>query len=127
MISLGLAKKLKDAGLKWKPEIGDWFFYETSGICLFDNDDMNYYGTTEQKRRFKTNSTWLPSLSDILAEIERKHRDFRIKKLMDVWSLDLFGLGMEGEFAAETPEEVAGQALLWILNKGGEKLECKDS
>ena len=124
MISLGLAKELQAAGLKprhdecelyWIAEVGE--VMHVSGGYAPDWEDV-----------------WLPSLSQLLAEIEWRgysgNLNFRTKstylnlyKKDDSCQCDNF----IDTFYANTPEDAAGKALLWILqNHGARRPEITD-
>lgn len=95
MLSIETAKKLKDAGLVWNPDIGDIFFIEEEWL-------------------------FAPRLDQLLAEIEKRGYGWKLEKFhaynlrrMQIYKInDLLGC-----FEADSPEEAAAQALLWILEQ----------
>jgi len=120
MISLELAKKLKAAGLKWGPKEGDWAFKwgKDKPFCV---SGMNCFTVVDQVDRY----VFAPSLSQLLAGIEKRVHWYGLfryhprntkeyKSYLEITMLDV-----EKEFNADTPEEAAGQALLWIIEQEG--------
>lgn len=114
MISLELAKKLKEVGLNQSLEYGDLFYHgrENSkcifGITVFDNSIF------PPRRIIRA-----PHLDQLLSEITKRWM---------FWALHNHSIGVEycfqlmpcskgvgKSFWADTPEDAAGQALLWIL------------
>ena len=104
MISLDLAQKLKDTGLKWEPALG-----------------QSYKDVVE-------GGVWLPRLDQLLTEIERRMYDWSMTSNMDIrpdvkpeYYAELYN--SDGDMVWEitkqnTATEAAGQALLWILREG---------
>jgi hypothetical protein len=69
MISLETAKKLKDAGLQWEPKEGDCW---CNGMWMA----INYYlELVTGHLLVKKQAIWLPSLDQLLAEIEGRGFD----------------------------------------------------
>jgi hypothetical protein len=122
MLSLELARKLKDAGLVWEPKRGDWFQDGKWEFLFLDAVKE------ETKENYKKNCTWLPSLSQLLAEIEE--RGYVYSHLMGPflygkYMVEIFKsngkyllMDVGGKFYGDTPEEAAGLALHWILRGG---------
>ena len=113
MISLELAKKLKEAGLEWKPKKGDFYgVFGTNSIELI---------TIDRNDIVPRNIIWLPSLDQLLAEIEKRGYGWKLEKFhaynlrrMEIYKVnDLLGC-----FGGNSPEEAAASALLWILEGG---------
>lgn len=100
MISLELAKKLKDAGLKWSPKMGD-FYHDVDMV-------------------------WLPKLDQMLKEIMRQGYLFKLSNyndgtiLIDFWKDD-YNL-VEG-LLDDTLEDAVASALISILEQEDEKDE----
>jgi len=125
MISLETARKLKEAGLKWERQIGDflWSQYTSSnrGVLLIREDENEEYpGDTIQ--------TWLPRLDQMLAEIEKLGYEWELGILtlndgrtymIDVALEELIKTESEEwkSFVANSPEEATAQVLLWILEQ----------
>lgn len=120
MISLELAKKLKAAGLKWEPKQGD---------CYWDVDYKKVRHTGRPgKLLWVSWHIWLPSLSQLLAEIEARDYQWNLcKNTMrfknGYYDIAIYQGGIpwayHTPFAVDTPAEAAGQALLWILEQEG--------
>lgn len=119
MISLETAKALKDAGLAWKPKVGDRYLQEyCSGkepvIGIRATDNEGYYQDTIQ--------TQLPRLDQLLAEIEKQGWTWMLYAPNND---DKYGIEIGAELIyhnnitvmADSPDEAAAQALLWILNE----------
>jgi hypothetical protein len=130
MISLELAQKLKAAGLKWEPKKHD-FCGQKGFPCRI------YSELSEIEIKFYMDEFyWLPSLSQLLAEIEaRGYTEISLATINQCkkgWVFELLKQGLLPSkiigsyyypqfptFKANTPEEAAGQALLWILEQEG--------
>jgi hypothetical protein len=118
VISLELAKKLEEAGLEWEPKRGDFCWSENcegnnGKICLIKADNVGFYGDRIY--------TWLPSLSQLLAEIEGRGREWDLE--FDIGGCHKYSCAISNDtdyefITADTPEEAAGKALLWVLERG---------
>lgn len=126
MISLETAQKLKDAGLMWEPKIYD---YLHSDFGIENVDRLAFYGgQTSHVNRWSWNSekyhlhnlVWLPSLSQLLAEIETRGYGWRLQKVSGYYlrriEIYIYNDYM-GCFEADTSEEAVAQALIWILKQ----------
>jgi hypothetical protein len=72
-------------------------------------------------REPEENDLWLPSLSQLLAEIEGRGYEWGICKQKFVspeYLMELRQLETKWRGWADTPEEAAGKALLWVLERG---------
>ena len=95
MISLELAQKLRDAGLKWEPALG-----------------QSYKDVVE-------GGIWLPRLDQLQAEIEQRGWDWSMSKgLHGYGCIVIKDYDLSFSDIADTPEEAVGLALLWILQEG---------
>jgi hypothetical protein len=134
VISLELAKRLKDAGLRWEPKIGD------CAIGPFDGDLIHkdllgeiWELSPKERDEFDEKSTWLPNLSQLLGEIEGRGWEYEQGVLYvlggpmmpgkhkhgywcEIWSIK--DQSITCREPADTPEEAAGRALLWVLTEG---------
>jgi hypothetical protein len=130
MISLSTAKRLKEAGLKWEPKIGDRFttfecveagYKETE---LWDEEMQEAFETPEaDTENMLKGSIWLPRLDQLLAEIEKRGYAWELS-VDEVdkppYAICFFSTPREiGQkwFTADSPWEVAEQALIWILEQ----------
>jgi hypothetical protein len=135
MISLETAQRLKDAGLEWEPKEGDCW---CNGMWMA----INYYlELVTGHLLVKKQAIWLPRLDQLLAEIEKAGFDIDLMHFATnsentsqvddpPWSCDInrsyrkvnaHGIWEEQRlnegFEANSPEEAAAQALLWILEQ----------
>ena len=138
MISLEIAKKLKEAGLKWEPKAGDWF-YRKDGVrgfvtdanmgdwwAVFPPDGKEVAFCIEEADRF----IFAPRLDQLLAEIDTRGYCFEISNMAissskpreTLYSCKVFpkkraGVDDDDDFVAydETLINAAASALLWIL------------
>ena len=72
MISLEMARRLKEAGLEWKPQIGDMFYWHNGKdweIDALTSEDVN--DNLDETRDFIDEGAWLlaPDLEQLLAKI----------------------------------------------------------
>jgi hypothetical protein len=123
MLSLELAKELKAAGLRWEMKAGDLFFWKDNYL-LYDTSFYSYNRIIAEgsEREF---CTWFPRLNQLLREIEGERYGYSLDyvpgkgKRISVWEdADCEDVM---HFSADTPENTAGTALLWIYEqkKGG--------
>jgi hypothetical protein len=113
MISLELAQKLKAAGLKWEPKKHD-FCGQKGFPCRI------YSELSEIEIKFYMDEFyWLPSLSQLLTEIEARGWKWG----MDIWagkcSMQVSNGHKRFNLFDNTPEEAAGVGLLKILEQEG--------
>ena len=122
MISLEMAKKLKEAGLEWEPQEGDAYHDSASDTIYYSQypplESANYI-------RF----TWLARLDQLLAEIEKLGWKYTLtcRNMNGVnedylcwvvkWAIPMAKRGLYGV----TPIDAAASALLWILEGGTSK------
>lgn len=137
MLSLATAKKLRDAGFRWRPWFGDQYYIDLGNgipslnnisgtVVIADATDIGYAELCLQNK--EDCPVFAPRLDQLLAEIEK--RGYR----WDIGNLGFFrdddvciGLFDEetreyvAQFLGVMPEEVAALALIWILEreKGG--------
>jgi hypothetical protein len=127
MLSLEMAKKLKSAGLKWEPKQDDrvycnepGFIGKTGTICQAGYPflgtrvnialDDNSIAVFDSRKLINA-----PRLDQILAEIEARGYGWGIDGL---GYCQLFRSGyMVKVVRADSPEEAAAQALLWIMEQ----------
>lgn len=104
-ISLELAKKLKELGLKWNPQPGDCHCW--AGIYSVVKNGF-YIEQTET-------NIWLPRLKQLIQEVEKEGYCWGFIK-ESLWSGYLFSLvdSPAPIFYGTTPENAVAQALIWI-------------
>ena len=120
MLSVETARKLKEAGLKVEVKIGDSFYnLDQQLIETFYSDIVMqalYFLTDDACDRI----IWLPRLDQLLAEIE-KHCFWAL--IFDECDRPPYCLQLSSfideYFIADSPEQAAAQALLWILEQKG--------
>lgn len=134
MLSLETARKLKETGLRWEPQIGDWFYYLYPYHSNYTLRIFTAHTCTITQKEFekllndiKENGIWCPRLEQLLAEItKRLPKEAIIGLEYPNWQeekkWEIVGIGMDSKFpshehifADDTPDEAAAQALLWIL------------
>lgn len=121
-ISLDTARKLKDAGLMWEPK-------ENNLVVALDSDGRELAFMVVPPNIVYVNkerNLWLPHLSQLLAEIEQRGWEWGLSGdflgvRVHVTPRDVDGNWVQGTaqgcYIADTPEEAAGKALLWILER----------
>lgn len=111
MLSLETARKLKDVGLKWEPQKGDQIFNP-------------YYGEPEISTcpppKAPNYIIWIPRLGQLLAEIEKQGWKWSIVPSRNRYRLILTTVK---QFVADSPDEAAAAALIWILEQEGKPNE----
>jgi len=116
VISLEMAKKLKDAGLKWEPQEGDWFYYASMLDFIKDNEEAK--GIKGVYSYPHASFTYCPHLDQLLTEIE-KYYEWSLYKDADGYKCDLFidqGVYFTSD-EQESADDAAAEALLWILEQ----------
>ena len=128
MISLELARKLKEAGLIWEPQMYDFFtmiiFEKPIIICVTDKWTLD--SVRKEVLEFKgERRLFLPRLDQLLAEIEKLgYHDFYLSRAEEGWHICLWLPGNENLYPDletdyyDTPTDAAASALLWILEGG---------
>lgn len=122
MISLEMAKKLKEAGLKWEPKFGDHYiipavFEEGLHGVMDTKQIMSYHKNPKEWEESIRGFVFTPRLDQLLAEISKTG-----------WKWILFGTGgiwlendsgameiiHDGPLEEGCLTELTGEALLWI-------------
>ena len=126
MISLELAKELKEAGLEWEPQIYDYFdgpngIEPVESLHLLDG----MIEMVNDCRKHWVELLWLPTLSQLLTEIEQRGYGYDLytnTPYQDDYAINLWHEGCQSDYApvADTPEAAAAAALIWILREGKE-------
>ena len=134
MISLEKAKKLKEAGLGWEPQIGDMFYWQNSkdwGIDALTSEDAN--DNLDEIRGYIDEGFWIfaPRLDQLLAEIEKRGYSWEMRTVIDesqsvrfnakniaywihVWKTGHIEWEDGFKRAFTSPSNAAASALLWI-------------
>jgi hypothetical protein len=106
MISLETAKKLKEAGLEWEPQRGDWYY--------FGDDGELHLLRVATPRPVPEVVYSAPRLEQLLAKIYEIY-NFTLHSSGYI-VLRKKGSGMvEEHFHSDTLENAAASALLWML------------
>jgi len=114
MISVELARELKEAGLVWKPEEGDRYYwrgnYRTFNASVLACDTRIVKSEPE-------NCIWIPRADQLLATIEEHGLDYRLTASKaitgDSW---LYEIRIEEVcYAGKIREETIAIALLWTI------------
>ena len=121
MISLEIAKKLKDSGLKWEPKFGDHYIipavFEVGLHEVMDTRQiMSYHKNPKEWEESNRGFVFAPRLDQLLAEIERLGWKYELRN--DEAGIDyvcfVFSEGYNEYAHASTPTNAAASALLWI-------------
>ena len=129
MISLEMARKLRDAGLEWEPLAGD--FYSWCGRNWLV--DFCQTSQAEILASQPDPALWLPRLDQLLAEIEKRGWEWTIYSATpeNVKSVDIYEVIADEKLyhcsvaqdklghisGRHTPDDAAAEALLWILSQ----------
>ena len=110
MISLELAKKLKEAGLEWEPQEGDAYHDSASDTIYYSQypplESANYI-------RF----TWLARLDQLLAEIRELGYKWFVETDTERYFIRVVEIKKPNNFHvifSDSPANAAAEALLWI-------------
>lgn len=129
MLSLELVKRLKELGLEWEPQRGDWYYNHHGYVSGTTTtlDLLNEVTVLIQSiSRDYANRTvhFAPRLDQLLWEIEKRGYKWDLTNCplepLGKYSLTLWiDNGLPNEHFADSPEEAAAQALIWILEQEG--------
>ncbi len=128
-VSLEMAKKLKEAGLQHQIVYGDWYLAwlptEETYLQKPVLYDYTAYGPYEE-------DIWLPTLSDLLEWLEGRGYVVDITQplifekdspyfICDIWEKSTISEYWEhvGTFEANSREDAAAKAVLWVLEQEG--------
>ena len=131
MLSLELARKLKEAGLEWEPKFGDHYiipavFEEGLHEVMDTKQIMSYHKNPKEWEESIRGFVFTPRLDQLLAEIERQGWKYTLTSRdmnganedylcwIVKWAIPTEKRGLYGA----TPEEAAAAALIWICLKG---------
>jgi len=117
MISLEMAKKLKEAGLEWEPQEGDAYHDSASDTIYYSQypplESANYI-------RF----TWLARLDQLLAKIRELGYKWFVETDTERYFIRVVEIKKPNNFHvifSDSPANAAASALLWILEGGTSK------
>ena len=120
MISLEMAKKLKEAGLGWEPQKGDLVYHseaeESFNITAGDMEDF-VQATRIDKEYAYSIAIFLPRLDQLLAEIEELGYKWFAETDTERYFIRIVEIkkpnNCHGIFS-DSPANAAAEALLWI-------------
>ena len=119
MLSFEMAKKLKDAGLKWDPKLRDPFYYREDDDWerdVLNKQDMQE--ATHQIYEYIADWVFAPRLDQLLAYMEEQ--GYKVESTQDAcYIFHPEKSPRWREFLAENRINAAAEALLWILNERG--------
>jgi hypothetical protein len=113
MISLELARKLKEAGLEWEPQRGDWYY--------FGDDGELHLLRVATPRPVPEVVYSAPRLDQLLAEIEKLGYTWLMQKenICGKYCFSICPINAYkprwNDFWGNSPTDAAAPALLWIL------------
>ena len=131
MISVNLARKLRDGGLRWDPAPGDRFVVADRGM---DDEIFTLSDMTVEVHRFPSGhvigfngtvewaldsieaqkSVWLPSEAQLRERLGRTFR--RLSRVEDGWQVEIEVAGKHSAYDAVDAAEAYGQALLYLVS-----------
>ena len=131
MISLALARQLRDGGLRWDPAPGDRFVVADRDMDseVFTLSDMTvevhefpsgrvigFNGTVEWALDSveARNSVWLPSEAQLRERLGRTFR--RLSRVEDGWQVEIALDQRHLDFVSDDAAEAYGQALLYLVS-----------
>lgn len=123
-VSVEMARKLKKAGLRWKPKIGDFHLQDNETeirICQY---------IPPNKEELAERCLWLPSLSDLLEWLEEwgyystlyvsvcnGQKNCRCElHWVDTITYEECGT-IDVDFVADSRVDAAAKAVLWVLEQ----------
>lgn len=121
MISVEMARKLKDAGLKHEWQLLDLFDDMTDE----DKGEPRFGVITRPSYDPMEYAVWIPRLNQLLMEIEARGYKVWLRSKKNAWVMRVRGSGQGWQKSkyGDSPEEAAAQALLWILEqKAGDSM-----
>lgn len=128
MLSLETAKRLKELGLRWEPQEGDFLYYHTYGeeseLGVINDSDMGENREESLDNIYTGEWIFAPRLDQLLAEIEGRGYEWDLHTFDGYYEIQIVCY-FDGHKKKEltlmkgSPEEAAAQALVWILEQGG--------
>jgi hypothetical protein len=118
MISLEKARRLTELGLVWEPKEGDRFIADyNNGLGPIPTQLVKCKNFGHPYPEY----TWLPSLSQLLAEFEKQGWTYNLNnydghKVLAGYPNSMV-LGPAKWFESSTPNDAAADALAWILQR----------
>ncbi len=128
MISLELARKLKEAGLEWEPKTGDWFYRKDGAIgividvsggdwwAIFPPDGKEVAFCIEEADGF----IFDPRLDQLLAKIRELGYKWFTETDTERYFIRVVEIKKPNNFHvifSDSPANAAAEALLWIYER----------
>jgi len=123
MISLEIARKLKEAGLVWEPQKGDLVYHdeaeESFNITAGDMEDF-VRATRIDKEYAYSIAIFLPRLDQLLAEIRELGYKWFMETDTERYLVRVVEIKKPNNFHvvfSDSPANAAAEALLWIYER----------
>ena len=123
MISLEIARKLKEAGLVWEPRKGDLVYHdeaeESFNITAGDMEDF-VRATRIDKEYAYSIAIFLPRLDQLLAEIRELGYKWFMETDTERYLVRVVEIKKPNNFHvvfSDSPANAAAEALLWIYER----------
>lgn len=120
MISLEMARKLKEAGLEWEPQKGDLVYHdeaeESFNITAGDMEDFVQASRIDKEYAYSI-AIFLPRLDQLLAEIEKRGYKWFAETDTERYFIRVVEIKKPNNFHvifSDSPANAAASALLWI-------------
>lgn len=120
MISLEMARKLKEAGLEWEPQKGDLVYHdeaeESFNITAGDMEDFVQASRIDKEYAYSI-AIFLPRLDQLLAEIEKRGYKWFAETDTERYFIRVVEIKKPNNFHvifSDSPANAAAEALLWI-------------
>lgn len=129
MISVALAKNLKDAGLSWEPAVGDRIgtissyqgeAAEITDVVASAGGPFSMMGHIQGLRNIypKDSVYWLPPLESLIAEVDKFGVSWEISPgtFSLVQRMGAFKVPLK-TFSSESVEQAVAEGLLWLMQQ----------
>ena len=121
-VSIELAEQIKKVGLEWVPKERDRLYYDQKNLIvlavqeydLFVACGVELFSISEHPER---SLVWLPFLSQLMAEIEGRGYLWNLDHSTGRYLCQIGKWKWEKCLWADTTDDAAAMALLWILNR----------
>lgn len=129
VISSETARKLKEAGLRWEPQIGDWYYHADKWGEILSPQPFLVDPRVLKYGKIGLSDVFAPRLDQLLAEIEKRGYRYILLRYdpeqqeegqEEQYEITLIKNGNSSliyTLYEDSIDEVAAQALLWILER----------
>ena len=121
MISLEKAKKLKEAGLEWEPQIGDWFVSPNRIVEMVTKQNhrriFTNFGSYPMRQEALKEMVLVPRLEQLLAKIRELGYKWFLETDTERYFIRVVEIKKPNNFHvifSDSPANAAASALLWI-------------